>query len=468
MYCYLDTQSGQVPRRDEVTHFTYIEGSLDKIITEDGYNSSFEENGGYFIDPNTGRGTWIVNFDNINAVAGDLFTIQLSYRSRTGYRESKHYQGTVPAGTAGCPSGSILLEHPDPNPAPPRHVVVYNAGSAGVVVDWVAEAGLVYHIYRSNLPSGNPVNTKANGVFQRRGRGVQPPYTDVGVQDNTTYWYLVLAEDSTGNLSAHDEEILIVADASAPTPTVSPAPATSTPTPTPTATSGHSPTPGDTPTPGSPTLTPTPTATLPHETPTPGDTPTPLPTPLAPLLYDLPPLTAGTSNTLAWSDQSASGGVEYLVQKGMAPNFPSPEDSGWIGETTYEFTGLVHGEIYYYRVKTRTAPGIESCWSNIVFSEQDAEAPLVGLAGYFETRLRAGSAGTLVLAAVCTDPDVATVGVYFERTALGLELNPSGTAFYLLSLPLGVVASPIRLPLEIVAFDAVGQPSPPWPYLVVE
>ncbi|NIP26232.1 MAG: hypothetical protein GWN67_25215, partial [Phycisphaerae bacterium] len=44
--------------------------------------------------------------------------------------------------------------------------------------------------------------------------------------------------------------------------------------------------------------------------------------------------------------------------------------SGWITETSFEFTGLQLGQRYWYSVKARNIAGIETDWSNVESSLQ--------------------------------------------------------------------------------------------------
>ena len=95
-----------------------------------------------------------------------------------------------------------------------------------------------------------------------------------------------------------------------------------------------------------------------------------------PALNAEPAYTAGTSNTVSWSDESGSGAAEYYAECATDAGFASLfGNSGWISGTSHEFTGLSDGQIYYYRVKCRNALENESGWSGSEFSTQDDTAP---------------------------------------------------------------------------------------------
>ncbi len=95
-----------------------------------------------------------------------------------------------------------------------------------------------------------------------------------------------------------------------------------------------------------------------------------------PTLASEPEYTAGSANTVEWSDVSSAGAVAYYAECATDAGFTSLVDnSGWIPGTAFEFTGLDHGQIYHYRVKARDIGDVESAWSNTVFSTQDGVAP---------------------------------------------------------------------------------------------
>ena len=72
-----------------------------------------------------------------------------------------------------------------------------------------------------------------------------------------------------------------------------------------------------------------------------------------------PSFTNGTSNTVSWSagdDPDNSLPISYEVQASRLLNFSVTEaTSGWIQATSWTFTGLQDGILYYYRVRARDA-----------------------------------------------------------------------------------------------------------------
>lgn len=99
--------------------------------------------------------------------------------------------------------------------------------------------------------------------------------------------------------------------------------------------------------------------------------------PEAPLMNAEPIYTQGTSNTVSWSDESASGAVAYLTQCAQDDLFTVDlQESGWIEGIENAFNDLIDSQIYYYRVKSRTYDLVESEWSEPVFSTQDDSPPV--------------------------------------------------------------------------------------------
>ncbi len=89
------------------------------------------------------------------------------------------------------------------------------------------------------------------------------------------------------------------------------------------------------------------------------------------------PFTVGLSNTISWSNESASGADQYFAERARDFGFSvdvvsNPPVSG----TSDEFTDLIDGQIYYYRVRAVDEFDNFSPWSNVVFSTQDDSPPV--------------------------------------------------------------------------------------------
>lgn len=98
--------------------------------------------------------------------------------------------------------------------------------------------------------------------------------------------------------------------------------------------------------------------------------------PDTPFLAGEPPYTAGTSNTVHWTDESPSGAVGYCCENAENPDFdPIYMSSGCTPLTEATFAPLLDGQIYYYHVKCRDDLWNVSDWSNVTHSTQDDTPP---------------------------------------------------------------------------------------------
>ena len=88
-----------------------------------------------------------------------------------------------------------------------------------------------------------------------------------------------------------------------------------------------------------------------------------------PVLHAEPEATLGTSNIISWDP--VVGVIEYYAECAEDANFTNIiYSTGWITETSYEFTGLQLGQRYWYSVKARNSADMESQWSNVESSLQ--------------------------------------------------------------------------------------------------
>jgi hypothetical protein len=89
-----------------------------------------------------------------------------------------------------------------------------------------------------------------------------------------------------------------------------------------------------------------------------------------------PEITLGTSNIISWDP--IPGVNDFYAECAEDANFTSiVYNSGWISETSFEFTGLEAGRQYWYSVKARNKLGEECQWSNVETSLQGTLADVV-------------------------------------------------------------------------------------------
>lgn len=88
------------------------------------------------------------------------------------------------------------------------------------------------------------------------------------------------------------------------------------------------------------------------------------------------PYTKGTSNTFSWT--ASSGVTGYTAQVSTSATFATVLATQTPSTSTVNFSGLNSGTLYYYRVLA-TAGTLNSAYSNIVSSTQDATVPLIAI-----------------------------------------------------------------------------------------
>ncbi len=87
------------------------------------------------------------------------------------------------------------------------------------------------------------------------------------------------------------------------------------------------------------------------------------------VLHAEPEVTLRTINTIYWDP--VPGANDYYVECAEDADFAGiVYNSGWITETSCEFTGLEVGKRYWYSVKARNSAGTETNWSNVESSLQ--------------------------------------------------------------------------------------------------
>ncbi len=90
-------------------------------------------------------------------------------------------------------------------------------------------------------------------------------------------------------------------------------------------------------------------------------------------LHSLPNYSKGLTRRITWNN--LVGNYQYNIQISRNADFISPASSGWISFNVFTFKNLDHAQGYFYRGMLRNSAGVESSFSNVVFSIQDDEPP---------------------------------------------------------------------------------------------
>ena len=105
-------------------------------------------------------------------------------------------------------------------PAAPAGLSGTALSSTAVVIYWNAQAGLTYHVYRRSAASNGSFFRLDSPTGSLGNRGVVDSFfVDNTVSGGGSYQYLLIAEDDSGNLSAHSS-ILTVNSASITAPVI--------------------------------------------------------------------------------------------------------------------------------------------------------------------------------------------------------------------------------------------------------
>jgi hypothetical protein len=125
--------------------------------------------------------------------------------------ESGSYPGSVPQSTPTVPLGLTTLANIGA-PAKPIGLTA-TPGNTEILLDWTAESGCYYNIYRATSSSPNSGKYLLCNLSSPV-PGTAPSYVDTGLVNGQTYYYIIIASTSStflsGTLSPHSDEISAV------------------------------------------------------------------------------------------------------------------------------------------------------------------------------------------------------------------------------------------------------------------
>lgn len=200
MFGTLMTPNKVAPAQNSLSFVAFVNGSDDVIHTENAFNAALGTGNGFITQNN--QGLWLVNFSNF-ATAKPKDSFSVVFTSKENNLRGV-YNGTVPAGLTQADVTVAL--RPVALPKPASNLQAQRVAN-GVVVTWNAEPGLRYRVYRANLPSGAD-NGNSRGIYEKVAQNITGgAFTDTKANANETAWYLVIAENKQGVLSAHSGEV---------------------------------------------------------------------------------------------------------------------------------------------------------------------------------------------------------------------------------------------------------------------
>ncbi len=186
------------PVNGEISFIGYLEGTDEEIKIESCVGAGYD------------NGNWYDNLPNyLTATAGDQFNFHF-FNSING--EGANLNSIIEIGS--FQQEDIALSSIS-RPEKPNDLNGTGVNGPAVEINWSSVSGLTYHIYRRhNLsnggsffriddPSGNLSNP---GV-------VSGPFIDNTVDGTSLYDYMIIAENSTGDISPHSEVFTISSEA---------------------------------------------------------------------------------------------------------------------------------------------------------------------------------------------------------------------------------------------------------------
>ncbi len=181
------------PAEEELSWFGFLDDTNEEIRTE------LNVGGGY-----DGL-NWFDNFQNYTTeAAGNPYDFVYVNAARG---ESWQLSGTIPPNS--FQEENVVLSV-GTVPATPSGLSAEVVSDAEITVTWTAVPGLTYHIYRRDAPN--------NGVYHRlddpTGNLANPgvagsSFTDTTSDGISEYVYLLIAEDQSGNYSAHSDPLTV-------------------------------------------------------------------------------------------------------------------------------------------------------------------------------------------------------------------------------------------------------------------
>jgi len=160
-------------------------------------------------------GNWYDDFQNyLTEAAGNPYDY---YFVNTNNGEAYHLAGSIPSNS--YQEENIILESAS-LPATPTDLAASAISTSSMLISWTGSSGLTYHVYRRNATSNGSYFRIDNTSGSLSDPGVSTGYfVDNTVDGSSSYTYLVIAENGSGDYSAHSETVT-ASSASATAPTV--------------------------------------------------------------------------------------------------------------------------------------------------------------------------------------------------------------------------------------------------------
>jgi hypothetical protein len=183
----LRNSDSSTPAAGEVSFFGYLDDTDEEMRIESSVGAGYD------------AGNWFDDFQNyLTEAAGNPYAYHFSNSSIS--------EGFVLSGA--IPNNSFQQENvalsPVPWPQTPTGLQVDQIDGSGITVAWDYDPELTYHVYRRLASSGGSFFRVDDPSGSMQNHGVASgSYLDSDTDTSIVYDYLIIAEDASGNLSAH-------------------------------------------------------------------------------------------------------------------------------------------------------------------------------------------------------------------------------------------------------------------------
>jgi len=183
----VENSDNSTPADSHITFVSFIEGTDNEIRTEDSTGATYAS--GFYQDETS-------NFNGVNT--GDQYDI---YFTNNNNGEAGSINTNIPSSDTRM---DVTLASSS-NPAVPTGLSTSVPTQGTVRLTWNDVAGLTYHIYR-RISGVTSRYTRIDDPTGQNDGVADPPYDDTNTDSQSTYYYIIVAEDSSTRLSAHTDE----------------------------------------------------------------------------------------------------------------------------------------------------------------------------------------------------------------------------------------------------------------------
>ena len=179
------------PANGEIFFVGFLDNTDEEIRIESSDGAGYES------------GNWYDDFQNyLTEAAGNPYDY---YFVNSINGEAYHLEGLIPANSFQVENIQLATAS---LPAAPTSLSAAAISTSSMLITWSGSAGLTYHVYRRNSTSNGSYFRLDNTGGSLADPGVSNEYfVDNTVDGVSSYTYVIIAEDASGNYSAHSAQV---------------------------------------------------------------------------------------------------------------------------------------------------------------------------------------------------------------------------------------------------------------------